>query len=82
MSVRRYQVVVHIQKTQQADNSPRCQIVTVPYISLNEIQRLELCAEAAPVDGHRFFHPDGIGDLDFTLLRISRLHNVAVFFNL
>lgn len=69
-------VVVHVQQAEGLDDPLGRQVVGVADVLLNELQRLVLRTEALNAHTYRLRYPDCIGQLDFALVSVARLHDI------
>ena len=69
-------VVIYIQQSQSLDDTLRSQVVAVMDIGLDELDVLMLRAKALNRHTHRLNHTDSVGQLDFALVSVARLHDV------
>ena len=69
-------VVIYIQQSQPLDDTLRGQVVAVMNVGFDEVKGLVLRTEALHRHTHRLYHTNGVGQLDFTLVSVARLHDV------
>src|SRR5699024_6187862 len=69
-------VVVDVQQAKLLDDALGSQVIRTTNVLLNELQRLVLRTEALDAHAHGLRYPNGVGQLDFTLVSIASLHDV------